>query len=88
MEELDKRKLERNSSTTPSKPRVTGSMAKSLPSRKCPKWAKDDNKVPPDQEQSGTIIFLIVIHYPLTPILFTKGPEDNEDTEVNSFSFE
>jgi hypothetical protein len=49
MEELDKRykrKLERNSSTTPSKPRSIGMVARSLPPRRAPKWAVDVNWEP------------------------------------------
>ena len=51
MEELDKhykKKLEWKSSTTPSKPRVYGSPATSLPHINAPQWAVDPDWIGPN----------------------------------------
>lgn len=64
MEELDKRykkKLERNSSTTPSKPRAAGRVAVSLPPHKCPKWAIADQWEPPDPDLTTGMSYLLEI---------------------------
>ena len=65
MEELDKRykkKLERNSSTTPSKPRVCGSPATSLPPTNAPQWVVDPDWTGPNPS-SGMFIDSFLRNY-------------------------
>ena len=68
MEELDKRykkKLERSNSITPSKSRVVGRVAVSLPPRNHPKWAIDDQWEPPDspaEPSCGTLLPFQIHH--------------------------
>ncbi len=70
MEELDRRykkKLERNGSTTPSKPRVCGSPAASIPPTNAPQWAVNPDWTSPSPSSGMLpypleIIVLIIKH--------------------------
>lgn len=67
MEELDKRykkKLERNSSKTPSKKRVDGMPSPSVPPSGAPKWAVDDSWIPPDPRTSKLSFLLLQYSVP------------------------
>ena len=66
MEELDRRykkKLERNGSTTPSKPRVCGSPATSLPPTNAPQWAVNPDWTGPSPLSSTSGMLSYPLNY-------------------------